>query len=170
MKKKYLILIVLLVVIIFTVVYKTINKPLYGNDQNSIIEVINSNELYKGKTINILDIKDFGDHRVVAFLSNDAPSVIEFRRDKNMNYKSTLSETWPNDNLSNFIINNLEKEDYLVVLSVKNQYSDINEFSFKANEDEYEVFFDTNNPNVQWTKLKKSIDGSYSFEWYYSAD
>lgn len=46
-------------------------KQLYGNDKESIVKVINSIEGYGNKSIEILEIKDFNDLRVVAFLSNN---------------------------------------------------------------------------------------------------
>lgn len=166
MRRKYLIFILLLVIIGISISYKMINKPLYGNTHESIIKVIGSLDLYEGKSINLLQMKDYGDNRIVAFLSNNAPSVIVFVRNKKGNYKYQHSETRHSENLSHFVLDHGDDKFELLLLSVKNQYSDIHSFSVKVNEDEYDVVFDTN-PNVQWTELKRSNDDSYSFEWFY---
>lgn len=50
-------------------------KQLYGNDKESIVKVINSIEGYGNKSIEILEIKDFNDLRVVAFLSNNSQAI-----------------------------------------------------------------------------------------------
>jgi hypothetical protein len=42
----------------------------YGNDQASIEQVIQSTEVYKNDSIEILEINDINDDRVVGFLFN----------------------------------------------------------------------------------------------------
>ena len=58
------------------------SKQLYGNDEASIIEVITSFDDYEDKQIEILEINDFDDVRIVAFLSNNKPSYIEFNKNE----------------------------------------------------------------------------------------
>jgi len=168
LKKNILWIIAIIILILFIVSYKIINKPTYGNDIESIEEVITSFDIYNGKTIHILGIHDFDDDRVVAFFSNDSPSIVEFERNEKCNYVSPCAETRGIERLSQFIITHVGKNDEVVVVSVRNQFSDIDEFSFISNKNMYKVKFDSDSPNVQWTKLIKSVDGHYSFEWFYS--
>lgn len=111
-----------------------------------------------------IGIYDFDDDRIVPLLSNDAPSIIEFERNEKGNYVRPRAETRTMDNVSQFIITHVGENDEVVVFSVRNQFGDIEEFSFRANDIEYRVFFDTDNPNVHWTKLVKSGDGGYRFK------
>lgn len=74
----------ILVLVAFYYFYNT--KELYGNDKTSIINVIKSIDDYKNKEIEILEINDFNDVRIVGFLSNNSPSYIEFNKNRKGNY------------------------------------------------------------------------------------
>lgn len=155
------------IIIILIVGYAMINKPTYGNTLELIEEVLTSIDFNEDKSIQIFGIYDFDDDRIVPFLSNDAPSIIEFERNERGNYVRRRAETRSMDKLSNFIITHVGDKNEVVVFSVRNQFSNIDEFSFKANENLYKVKFDKDSPNVEWTKLIKSADGGYKTKWYY---
>lgn len=142
------------------------NKPIYGNDTDGIIEVITSIDLYEGKSIHLLEIYDFDDDRVVTFLSNSSPSIIEFNKDSKGNYIRLSSQTSHNQNLDQFIIGHIGNDDEILVFSVRNQFSTVDVFSFSANKEMYTVDFNLGHPNSQWTKLLKSEDNSHRYEWF----
>ncbi len=164
--RKYIVLaavIILAAVGLFTYLRE---KPLYGNDPDSIIEVLNANDLYQGTTLELLGIKDFDDDRIVAFLSDDNPSVGEFKKDDKGNYIFVYSETQDKESIYRDIIGGLgEDGSVAIVVSIKNQYSDIMDFSLKANEETYNVNFSSDGAQVQWTQLKTSNDRRYDVEW-----
>ena len=165
MKKGFLLLTIFISVSL--VIFLSIkNKPIYGNDADSIVEVISSINLYEGKSIHLLEIYDFDDDRVVTFLSNSSPSIIEFDKNDKGNYTGPRSETRHGENLSQFTIGHIGDDDEVFVFSVKNQYSTTDMFSFSANTEIYTVDFGLGHPNSHYTKLKKSKDNSYSFEWF----
>ncbi len=166
--KFYIIIIALAILIITSIglLSNPLGESVYGNSTESITRIIQSIDLYEGKTVEILEIKDYDEDRIVAFLSGGNPSVIEFEKNGNGNYVNPRSETHGNQALSNFIIGHIGNTDSVIVVSIKNQHSEIMDFSFKANEEIYEVNFDSDGPDVQWTKLKES-DAGYRFEWDY---
>lgn len=141
-------------------------EPLYGNDAESITEKIKSIDLYEGKAVEILEIKDYDEDRLVAFLSDGDPSLIEFEKDGGGNYVYLRSETHGDQPLSQFVVGHIGNADAVVVASIKNKQSDTMEFSFKANEKIYEVNFEKDGADVQWTDLGQS-EGGFRFEWDY---
>lgn len=167
MKKKILLLVAVIAICGLIVTYWVNHRTIYGNDTESIIKVIESIDLYENSTINIIDMKDYGQYRIVAFLSNQNPSYIQFRKDEKGRYKYQCSETHSQESLSSFHIQLFNGDEFDVfVLHIKNLYCDVPGLSFKANEDIYEVAFKEPAEEAQWTKLKKSPDGGYQFEWF----
>lgn len=164
---KKIFIIIIFVICGFIAWYYLNHKTIYGNDVESIIERIESNKLYENSNIEIIDINDSGEYRIVAFLSNDNPSYIRFRNDGKGNYKFLDSETRSNVDFSNFIIPLHNKESVeILVLNVKNSYSNVTGLNFKANNDLYEIKFEDYTKNARWTKLKDSDDNEYRFEWF----
>lgn len=64
----------------------SLHKP-YGNDEESTIEVIQSLEGYTDSLIEILEVQDIGDNRIVAFLVDNTPAYILFERNSKGNYE-----------------------------------------------------------------------------------
>ncbi|GGM40931.1 hypothetical protein GCM10011351_28940 [Paraliobacillus quinghaiensis] len=67
--KAYVLTVVILIAIFIFYFFDNIGKT-YGNDKESIEKVIQSIEGYENESIDILEIKDIYDERLVAFLSN----------------------------------------------------------------------------------------------------
>lgn len=86
MNKKFITFAILFFIVIL-IFYFNGTKQLYENDKESITSVIKSIEGYGNKLIEILEIKDFNDIRVAAFLSNNSPAYIQFYKNKDGNYK-----------------------------------------------------------------------------------
>ncbi len=166
MKKKFMLFALISTISLLAVFIFIRNKPIYGNDEESIVQVINSISLYEGKSIHLLEIYDFDDDRVVTFLSNSSPSIIEFYKNDKGNYTGPRSKTKHYDDIGQFIIGAIGKDDDIFVFSVKNQYSSTDILTFKANKEIYTVDFSSGHPNSQYTKLMKSKDNGYSFEWF----
>jgi beta-lactamase regulating signal transducer with metallopeptidase domain len=166
---KFYIIIIALAILIFTsigLLSNPLGESVYGNSTESITRIIQSFDLYEGKTVEILEIKDYDEDRIVAFLSGGNPSVIEFEKNGDGNYINPRSETHGNQALSNFIIDHIGNTDSVIVVSIKNRDSEIMDFSFKANEELYEVKFNSDGPDVQWTNLVEYENG-FRFEWDY---
>ncbi|MCM3782670.1 hypothetical protein M3231_06775 [Neobacillus mesonae] len=68
----------------------------YGNDEPSITKVIQSLDGYDGKQIEILEITDFHDNRVAAFLADNKPGYIQFTRNSEGNYEWRTTENGGN--------------------------------------------------------------------------
>lgn len=60
---------------------------IYGNDEASIVQVIHSIEGYKDKAVELIEVKDLGERRYAAFLSNSNPGYIQFRQNHKGNYE-----------------------------------------------------------------------------------
>ncbi|WP_156151281.1 hypothetical protein [Domibacillus indicus] len=78
------------------------SHTLYGNDQESIVRVIQSIEGYEDKPIEILRITDFKDVRIVGFLYNDWPAQITFYKNSTGNYKWQSIEVRQGETVSTF--------------------------------------------------------------------
>jgi hypothetical protein len=85
-KKKIGIIITVLILVLVASYYFYNSKELYGNDKASIVKVIKSIDDYENKAIEILEINDFNDVRIVVFISNNSPSYIEFYKNQKENY------------------------------------------------------------------------------------
>ena len=80
-----------------------------------------------------------------------------------------MSETRVGKSFENFIIDLFGEENRIVIVSVKNKYSEIVKFSFKANGIEYNVGFETSDAETQWNLLDLSADGHYKIIWEYDS-
>jgi hypothetical protein len=166
MRNKIIYSICVIAVLLIALFFLEKNKEVYGNDVESIIQVINSIDLYEDTNIEIIDIFDQDKSRIVSFLSNGNPAFIEFKDKGNNKYKYQCSEVDRSDKFNSFFISIFgENSSHNYVLSI-NGYSDLIRLKFKANNDIYEVGFEKDVPAAKWTKLKPSSDNSYSFEWY----
>jgi hypothetical protein len=77
LNRKYTFIAITLIAMI--IIYVSIfNKQTYGNDKGSIIDVIQSIDGFNSESIEILEIKDIHNNRIVSFLLNDSPAFIQF--------------------------------------------------------------------------------------------
>ncbi|MBB6454945.1 hypothetical protein HNQ94_003434 [Salirhabdus euzebyi] len=101
-KKKTGIFLAVLILISLAAYYFYNSKVLYGNNKASIVKVINSIDSFKNKEIEILDINDVDDLRIVG-LSNNSPSYIEFNKNQKGNYVWQRFSSHNNDSFSMFL-------------------------------------------------------------------
>ncbi|MDX1771238.1 MAG: hypothetical protein R3328_06900 [Planococcaceae bacterium] len=153
--KYTIIAITLIAIIIFYV--SVINKQAYGNDKESIIEVIQSIDGYNSELIEILEIKDIYNNRIVSFLLHDSPAFIQFYKNSAGNYEWNHVEKKEGKSFAEFIPNlRDEKSDVLRMLIVSNQYNEIAQMELSVNERIFKEEFDVNQSNVSWINIAKT--------------
>ena len=93
----------------------------YGNNKKNIEEVIQSIEGYNGQSIEILKIIDSKNERHVAFLYDNTPSYIRFKKNILGNYRYTNSEYGTGDYMQVFpLLMGYKKGDTLRLLVISN--------------------------------------------------
>jgi hypothetical protein len=157
---------VIIFIAIFTILYLSSNKPLYGNDKKSIIQVIKSVEGYESGSIEILDIKDIDKDRVVGFLYDNSPAYIHFHKNRKGNYKWNHIEKRPGDSFTLFIIQ-IQDSDILRFMTITNQENEIAKLKLNVNNQIVERKFKVKERAVYWIDLPKSKDKNYSFKYEY---
>ncbi|MFC0274603.1 hypothetical protein ACFFIX_25075 [Metabacillus herbersteinensis] len=135
-------------------------KQLYGNDEASIVRVINSIEGYEHKSIEILEIKDFDDLRIVAFLANNRPGYIEFTENKKGNYVWRHLEVKENETFSSFHISPRK------IMFVTNNENEIAKMQVDLNEQKFEREYIPNKATVTWADLPQTDKNEYTFRNY----
>ncbi|MFE7061987.1 hypothetical protein ACFVAD_07530 [Sutcliffiella sp. NPDC057660] len=135
-------------------------KQFYGNDEASIVKVINSIEGYEHKSIEILEIKDFNDLRIVAFLANNKPGCIEFTENKKGNYIWRNIEVKENETFSSFHISPRK------MMFVTNNENEIAKMQVDINEQNFEREFIPNKATVTWADLPQTDNNEYTFRNY----
>ncbi|MGG3806196.1 hypothetical protein [Metabacillus fastidiosus] len=103
MKKRDLTFLIILIRLVVGFSIYQFSNTLYGNHKESIVKVIKSIKGYEDKSIEILEIKDFDDVRIVGFLYNDRPAYIEFHKNNRGNYKWRSIEDRQDETLSFFL-------------------------------------------------------------------
>ncbi|WP_417899696.1 hypothetical protein ABN702_05240 [Bacillus haimaensis] len=149
----------ILVVAILTFYFNG-TKQLYGNDEASIVKVINSIEGYEHKSIEILEIKDFDDFRIVGFLANNRPGCIEFTENKKGNYIWRNIEVKENETFSSFHISPRK------MMFVTNNENEIAKMQVDINEQKFEREFIPNKATVTWADLPQTDNNEYTFRNY----
>ncbi|OXM16530.1 hypothetical protein [Paenibacillus herberti] len=172
LKKKLYISFIIVLIALFTFFYLDKPKKLYGNDEESIKEVITSIKDYENEFIEILEIKDIYDLRVVGFLSNNSPAYIQFNKNQKGNYEWNKAAKSLNQSFATFPINELnngaELMDFMIVT---NQDNDISKMELNVNEQVIQQEFDVNEKSVTWIDLPASKDEQYEFRYkYYDKD
>jgi hypothetical protein len=164
-----------LTVIIFItifVIYLSDSNKLYGNDKESIEKVIKSIEGYENESIEILEIKDIHDDRVVGFLSNNNPAYIQFFRNKKGNYEWRHIEKSASQSFASNIIHVSNHESKaLKFMIITNQKNNIAKIELGVNEQVIEQEFSVNQKSVTWIDLPESNGETYTFKYkYYDKD
>ena len=158
-KKAIMIALLLLLVVVSYQLYQS--KQLYGNDEASIIEVITSFDDYEDKQIEILEINDFDDVRIVAFLSNNKPSYIEFNKNKKGNFTWRFIESRNDESFSMFLPLGSTK-----IMFVTNYESDIAKMQVDINGETVEQHFTPYQATVTWTDLPHTNKDTYEYRNY----
>lgn len=155
-KKAIAIAVVILLVVASYYFYKS--KELYGNDKASILEVITSIDDYHNKQIEILEINDFDDVRIVSFLSNNKPSYIEFNKNTKGNYSWRHVESRNDESISMFLPLGSTK-----IMFVTNYESDIAKLQVDINGETVEQSFTPYQATVTWSDLPHTNKDKYEF-------
>ncbi|MGQ4668472.1 hypothetical protein ACUIJN_22095 [Metabacillus halosaccharovorans] len=165
MKKKNLTFFIIVFILIVGFSLYHFNNTLYGNDKESIVKVIKSIEGYDDKPIEILEIKDFNNVRVVGFLFDGKPSYIEFNKNSMGNYKWRSIEVRNDETLSSFfpILPNNIRQKLMFVSSYGNKVAKI---QVDVNGQIVEQKFPPNNASVTWVDLPQSNKSDYTFRNY----
>lgn len=158
-RKQLFVTLGILVVAILTFYFNG-TKQLYGNDEASIIKVINSIEGYEHKSIEILEIKDFNEQRIAAFLANNRPGCIELIEDKKGNYIWRYIEVNENEEFSTFHISPRK------MIFVTNNENEIAKMQVDINGRKFEREFILNKATVTWADLPQIDNNEYTFRNY----
>lgn len=170
-KKSGVYLAVALIILMIVVVY-FISRPagLYGNDQESIEKILESDQVYQNTEIEILEIKDIYNRRVVAFLSDQDPAYAEFRKDEKGNYLLSKFQDRNGEALSSFLIQEFEDQDEVhaaSMLYIANQDNTISKLELTVNEDQvFEREFEVNQKAVEWIELPESNEFQFKYRYY----
>ena len=166
-KPTILLTITAIIIIALFAIYYTfgIIQNIYGNDANSIVQVINSIEGYELESVEILEIRDFGDERIVSFLSNNNPAFIHFIRNTNDNYEWRFI-TRGNPSFASFL-RNIQNHDKPIFWIVTNEQNIIAKLHLYINDQIIEQDFDVNQKSVTWIDLPEAGSGDYRFDYKY---
>jgi hypothetical protein len=161
-KKKTGIIISVLILGLVASYYFYMSKELYGNDKASIVKVINSIDDYKNKEIEILEITDFNDERIVGFLSNNNPAYIEFNKNKKGDYVWRHIESRDNESFAMFLllIGNTK------IMFVTNYQNKIARMQVDVNGTTLEQNFIPDQATVTWVDLPQTNMNSYEYRNY----
>ncbi len=161
-KKNIGIFIAALMLVSLVSYYFYISKELYGNDKASIVKMIKSIDGYENKKIELLEIDDFNDVRIVGFLSNNSPSYIEFNKNEKGNYVWKSIESHKNESFSMFLplMGNSK------MMFVTNYHSEIARMQVDINESTLEQNFTPYQATVTWVDLPQTNKDSYEYRNY----
>ncbi len=169
MLKKLLVVVVLAVSVILCVVIWW-EKPIYGNDEASIIEVIRSIEGYEAEsaTIEILDITDSREERIVSLIFNQNPAYMRLTKNAKGNYQWSHFEVRKGESLSQFGVHMLEEDGIPpTMLYVANENNKIAKIRMTVNDEVMEIDIHPNARDVVWVELPKRKGKSYQFYYTY---
>lgn len=162
MKKRSVIFILsAILVLIGSISYYNHSQKLYGNDKASIVKVIQSIEGYDEQPIEILEIRDFKDIRIVGFLYGENPAYIEFDRNEHGNYEWRYVEAEKDETFSTFLT-----EIHNKFMVVTNHQSQVAKMNVNVNGELVEQDFAPQKAGVTWMNLPDAENGSYTFREY----
>lgn len=131
--RKLLVGISTIVLVVIVVLYNlNTTKPLYGNDDESIIKVIGSIKGYENKKVELIDIKETINSKVVGFLANNSPAIIQFTKNEKGNFKWSTIEVRDNTSFTMFLPNNRDNQKFQMMI-VTNNENDIAKFQVNVN-------------------------------------
>ncbi len=150
------------------IIYFNSSFYINGNDEESIVQTIQSIDMFENTSIEIIDIKDVGDERLVAFLSNDSPANIHFIKDNYGNYNWSTSEK-KEEPLSHFFIhlnNSMDNHTNLLILTIATNYNEISKMELLANQHLFVEEFALYKNSATWTEMPKE-EKNFSFDYKY---
>ncbi|MFZ3590587.1 hypothetical protein ACOI1C_15375 [Bacillus sp. DJP31] len=165
-RKMYIITSIIITTILVIYTLYSINKP-YGNDKESIVQVIKSIEGYKTESIEILEITDINDDRLVGFLTNNNPAYIHFTKNLKGNYEWKHIEKSEGQSFASYLIHVVSDEsNVLKYMIVTNQENEIAKMEMNVNGQAIEQEFNLNQKNVTWIDLPQANTHTYNFKFF----
>ncbi|MCP8616392.1 hypothetical protein [Salirhabdus salicampi] len=134
------------------------NNRLHGNDKDAIVKIIQSIDSYEDMSIEVLDIKDFPDIKIVAFLADQKPGYIQFVKHTNGTYKWNHIEVRNYETLSFFMPNSP------IFFIVTNDKNDIAKLEVTINDQLLAQEFSQKKASVTWIEIPYSNDNEYTFQ------
>lgn len=168
LKNKKLLVIVLLVM--GAVLYFAVPRTLYGNDEESVVKVIRKVEGDKDLTaiIELVEIKDFGEHRVVSFLYDNTPAYAHFIKNSIGNYRWVYVEKSGGVSLAQFMVNRIRGgDDAPVMLFVANGDNEVAKIQVIVNGEVLETEITPHTMDVAWVEIPGTNEKSYRFDYVY---
>ncbi|TYP74776.1 hypothetical protein [Paenibacillus methanolicus] len=142
------------------------DKQLYGNDNESVIQVIQSIDGYRGAEVELLETRDIGDDRYVAFLANNKPAYIEFNRNDKGNYAWSSGTGPSNEDFASFLIHGPEGA-VPNFLFIANERSEVAKLELSVNDESIVQTFPVRQKSATWLELPKTEEDSYRFGYKY---
>jgi hypothetical protein len=163
-KNLYVVLIIIVLILIYIL---NATKREYGNDEESILKVIRSIDGYNSQSIQILEIRNIKNERVVPFLINNNPGYIQFTKNKRGNYEWNHIEKKGNQSFASFLVN-LQGEELpnLKFLFVTNEDNNIAKVELEVNGQVFKKDFKVHESSVAWIDLPKHKSAEYNYKYY----
>jgi len=162
----YVVIAIILIAMFVTYFSKSTYK-LYGNDKESIQKVIKSIEGYKDDSVEILEINDMNDTRVVGFLSNNNPACIQFTKNQKGNYEWNTIEKHAGQSFTTFLIHLTHDESrYSKFMIVSNQGNLIAKMELEVNKQVIVQEFNVNQKTVTWIDLPKGDTLEFKYKYF----
>ncbi|MDQ0878867.1 hypothetical protein QFZ77_007526 [Paenibacillus sp. V4I3] len=168
-KKIVYVLIASIIIAVIVIYFSNSTNKLYGNDKESILKVIKSIEGYENESVEILEIKDFNDARVVVFLSNNNPAYIHFSKNPKGNYEWRNIEKHAGQSFSTFLIHfhiSDDESSNSKFVIVTNQENNIAKMELEVNKQVIEQEFSVNQKSVTWIDLPKDDTLEFKYKYY----
>ncbi|MDT8860385.1 hypothetical protein N0O92_09075 [Alkalihalobacillus sp. MEB130] len=162
LRKVYLILFVIILLVIVTTLIDN-QKHLYGNDIESIKRVITSLEGYENEWVEVLEIMDRGDNRIVGLLLNNDPGYIIFQKNSEGNYKWITIQKSTGYTIDSYVVplaqeNSSEELLYMIVTNWENEVANL---KLTINETVIEREFQPGEPSVTLIEFPEVDNESY---------
>lgn len=157
----------IILVLVVGVFYSTSLQKVYGNDEESIIEVIQSIEGYNHGLIEILEVRDIEDIRIVAFLVNNSPSYIRFERNSKGNYEWSYAEKKDDKSFASFSIKVPSESLDVRLMVITTEENKIAKMELGVNNRIIEQGFRVNERTVTWIPYSTPNEKQYRFTYKY---
>lgn len=143
-------------------------KKLYGNDEASIVQVIQSIEGYSSDSIELLEIKDINDNRIVGFLINSNPAYIHFIKNPKGNYEWAYAEKSEGESFAHYFISFMDDQSSgKSLMIITNHENEIAKMELEVNKRVLEKEFRVNQSSVTWIPIAETDENSYSLSYKY---
>ncbi|MCD8510526.1 MAG: hypothetical protein LRY73_12075 [Bacillus sp. (in: Bacteria)] len=131
----------------------------YGNDEDSIRQVIHSIDTHQHQSIELLEIIDIGDVRIAAFLSDGNPAYIRFYKNTYGDYLWNSSATM-DQALSTFVVTLKGDDGGPILLLISNHHNPVAKVEVKVNRHKLEQELAVNEASVNWFDLGE-VEANY---------